>query len=292
MGALGLHRLVPASLLAGRWSIVLVGYLDDSGKDPQNRVTTLAGFLARDTSWKAFETQVEPVFKRARVNILHAKDLEATRGEFKGWKVIQKQAFVARICRTLSDHSMLGVSMSAVKDVYKSRAKERTAKRTVTPYTFCFNAIVDWILSDIRTGRAAWNEGVALIVESGHENNAEAEQQFYKIRKQHNLEGVLRSISFVPKDKCHAIQAADLFAFYSRRDSGAMEKAVRQGKKTHARNDDENYHRARSVPGFRRERFWAERERATFLKATYAPSSSRYPARMLHSASDVRHCQR
>src|SRR5262245_6944036 len=102
MGTLGLHRLVPASLLTGRWFIVLVGYLDDSGKDPQNRVTTLAGFLARDTSWKAFETQVEPVFKRARVNILHAKDLEATRGEFKGWKVIQKQAFVARICRTLS----------------------------------------------------------------------------------------------------------------------------------------------------------------------------------------------
>jgi uncharacterized protein DUF3800 len=230
MTALGLHRLVPQGLLAGKWLVVLVCYLDDSGKDPQNRVTTVAGYVARDTSWKAFETEVEPIFQKAKINVLHAKELEATRGEFKGWRVLQKQAFVAQICGVLAKHAILGVSMSAVRDSYSARAKESTRKRTVTPYTFCFNVIIDWLLRDIRTGRAVWSEGLALILECGHENNPEAEEQFYKIRKQHKIESVLRSISFVPKEDCRAIQVADLIAFYSRRDSAAMERAFRVRK--------------------------------------------------------------
>jgi Protein of unknown function (DUF3800) len=211
---------------------VLVCYLDDSGQDPQSHVTTLAGYIARDIAWEAFETQVEPIFEKAHVKILHAKDLEATRGEFKGWKILQKHAFVARIFRVLSDHFMLGMSMSAVKNTYAQRAKESKRKRTVTPYTYCFNVIFDWMLRDIRIGRAVWEEGVALILEGGQKNNAEAEQHFYRIRKEHQLEGVLKSLNFVSKDNCRAIQVADFFAFYSRRDSAAMEKAVR-GKREH-----------------------------------------------------------
>lgn len=144
---------------------MLVCYLDDSGKDPHNRVTTIAGYLARDTAWRAFEQEVEPIFERRGVKILHAKDLEATKGEFENWKVIQKQAFVAEISSVLAKHSMLGVSMSCVKETYDQRAKESTRKRTSRPYTFCMNVIIDWILRDIRTGRAAWEEGVAESAE-------------------------------------------------------------------------------------------------------------------------------
>lgn len=227
MTALGLRHVVPRSLLAGRWALVLTCYLDDSGKDPQNPITTLAGYVARDTAWEAFETKVEPIFAHAKVEILHAVDLHHTVGAFKDWKVLSKQAFVARICRVLSEHHMLGISMSAVKENYAQRAKERIAKRRpVTPYSFCFEVIIDWLLRDIRTGRAVADEGLALILEAGHEHNPEAEKEFYAVRKLHNLEGVLRSISFVPKTDSRAIQMADLFAFYSRRDGVAMYRAV------------------------------------------------------------------
>ena len=66
MKALGLHRLVPGSLLTRRWIVVLVCYLDDSGKDPQNPITTLAGYIARDTEWQAFESEVEHWFAEYR----------------------------------------------------------------------------------------------------------------------------------------------------------------------------------------------------------------------------------
>jgi hypothetical protein len=85
-------------------------------------------------------------------------------------------------------------------------------------------------LRDIRIGHAANTEGVAFILECGHENNPEAEKEFFAIRKLHKIEHILHSIRFVPKDSCRAIQLADLFAFYSRRDSAAMEKAKTEGR--------------------------------------------------------------
>jgi hypothetical protein len=204
---------------------VLVCYLDDSGKDSQSRITTLAGYAAREEEWRAFEEEVEPVFTGYGVKILHAKDLHNTDGAFRGWSVLRKQAFVAKLCRIMSRHVLLGMSMSALKDVYRERAAESDRKRTVTPYTFCSNVLIDWVMRDIRVGRVSNVEGVAFTLELGNEHNAEAEWNFYEARRQHNLENVLHSISFVGKESCRAIQMADLFAFYSRRHGAQMERA-------------------------------------------------------------------
>jgi len=194
-----LHRLVPWNLLAGRWIVVLVCYLDDSGKDPQNEITTVAGYIAREEAWEAFETEVEPIFAEKKISILHAKEMHDTDGEFKGWTVLQKQAFVARIGQVSSHHLMMGMSMSALKGTYKAHALARANddKRTVAPYTFCFQVIVDWVLRDIKLGRAANTEGVAFILECGHENNPQSQLEFYNVREMYKLKKVLRSISFV-----------------------------------------------------------------------------------------------
>lgn len=211
---------------------MLVCYLDDSGKDPQNLCTTIAGYIGRDTSWAAFETDVEPWFTEFGVGILHAKDLHNTDGDFKGWTVLRKQAFIARICQARNPHVMLGVSMAAEKRPYQEAKSQRGKARTSSPYSFCFNVIVDWILRDVRTGRAAHAEGVAFVVEAGHENNPDAERAFHEVRESFDLQDILRSISFVPKDACRAIQLADLLAFYSRRSNERMLKARKEGLTT------------------------------------------------------------
>jgi hypothetical protein len=135
-GALGLHQLIPPSLLDERWVVVLVCYLDDSGKDPQNPVTTIAGYIARDAGWEGFEADVEKWFTEFNVKVLHAKQLHDTDGDFEGWSVPRKQTFVARVCRARVPHLMMGLSMSALKSTYEVRAEESGRERTVTPYTF------------------------------------------------------------------------------------------------------------------------------------------------------------
>ena len=93
-------------------------------------------------------------------------------------------------------------------------------------YAWCFNLIVDWVLTDIRIGRIAHDEGVSFILESGHQNNVEAEKVFHDVRKLHDdAAGILRSICFVPKESNRTIQMADLFAFFSRRHGAAMYRA-------------------------------------------------------------------
>jgi hypothetical protein len=198
---------------------VLVCYLDDSGKDPQNPATTLAGYVAREDSWRDFETAVEPVFIYKAVKVLHAKDLHNTDGEFKGWRVLEKQAFVAKICQAMTPRLLMGISISAHKKNFAASAAASGRKRTLTAYALCFNWIFDNLLRNITIGHIAHADGLALILETGNEHNAEAEQTFYEVRAMHKLDNALRSISFVPKDSCRAIQIADLLAFYSRRDA-------------------------------------------------------------------------
>jgi Protein of unknown function (DUF3800) len=209
---------------------MLVCYLDDSGKDLHNPITTVAGYLARDDDWLAFEAGGEPILAEKKVPVLHARDLHASDGPFKGWRILEKQALVARIANVAFGRVMMGLSMSAHKDNYEEHAVYRAdgapSRRTVPPYVFCFQVLVDWLLRDIRVGRFVHSEGLALILEGEHENNGYAEQEFHGVRKRYNLEGVLHSISFVRKDSCRAIQLADLLAFYSRRDGIAFLEAI------------------------------------------------------------------
>ena len=209
---------------------MLVCYLDESGKeDPQNPVTTLAGYIARDTAWEAFEADVEPWFSQFNVGILHAKQLHDTDADFKGWSVLKKQTFVSRICQARNPHIMMGLSMSAEKGSYKLHTAQSNRKRTATPYSFCFNVINDWVFRNIRIGREANTERVVYILECGHDNNAEVENEFYAIKQQHrDIADLMHSIRFADKASCRAIQLADLFAFYSRRNDAAALKAKKE----------------------------------------------------------------
>jgi hypothetical protein len=203
---------------------VLTCYLDDSGKDPENIVETVAGYIARDSDWRLFEKDVEQWFDEYGVEVLHAKDLHGTKGEFENWSVLKKQAFVSRICQSRQSYLMMGMSASIQKEPYRQMIEQRGNRKTRTPYSFCFNTIIDWVLRDIRIGAAANSEGVAFVLEAGHENNAEAERLFYEIKENHGLENILKSISFVSKETCRAIQLADFIAFYVRRDANSKVK--------------------------------------------------------------------
>ena len=100
---------------------MLVCYLDDSGKDPQNRITTLAGYVADADAWLKFEEEVEPIFTEYDVPVLHAMKLHKTDKPFNGWKIIKKQSFAYKICRKMSPYIPLGMSVSAPKENYQPK---------------------------------------------------------------------------------------------------------------------------------------------------------------------------
>ena len=198
-------------------------------RTPAAALTTLAGYVARNTSWALFERSVEPVFKEFGVELLHARDLHNTDRDFKGWSRSRKEEFVSSVYElAMIPHVPLGLTISVEKKNYEAQRKESRARgdQRRTPYTYCLNVLCNRLLSDknswssavIRQVREAiHSEGLSFVIESGHENNAEAKRSFEDTKRQNPLEGVLRAMSFETKRDSRAIQVADLFAYYSRR---------------------------------------------------------------------------
>jgi hypothetical protein len=81
---------------------------------------------------------------------------------------------------------------------------------------------------DIRVGKKANEEAVAFILEDGQETNPEAEWNTALVTEMFDITEKIKSVSFVAKTSCRAIQAADLLAFYSRRYANELLKASPQ----------------------------------------------------------------
>lgn len=201
---------------------MLVCYLDDSGSDPQNPISTMAGFVALADEWERFEAAVEPIFAAYGIGILHTMDLHHRRNEFDGWDTSKTRELIAEICLSMSPYVLHGLSMSTLKQTYQSRANESGRKRTSTRHSFCFQWVLDQIMRGTRTGRLANTVGVSFVIEDGNNHNGDALRDFKALRTRHGLEAVLHSISVVAKDQCRAIQVADLLAYYSRRHGVAI----------------------------------------------------------------------
>ena len=82
---------------------------------------------------------------------------------------------------------------------------------------FSVTEIAGLVMRSARSAPRSAPKGLSFILERGHENNTEVKHHFQEVRHQHKLEGVLGSVSFHAKQDSHAIQLADLFAYYSRR---------------------------------------------------------------------------
>ncbi len=149
------------------------------------------------------------------VAILHTKEFHDTKGVFKGWSRDRKKAFARELFLPF-DRRLYALSMTVNKKSLQM-AKEMGQHQNMSAYGVCFSAIMTRLLIDQQVGPHVRQEGVSFLVEDGNNNNSEIEQFFNKHRNEPAFEGCMRSIKFIAKGSCKAIQLADYWAFYSRR---------------------------------------------------------------------------
>lgn len=200
---------------AERPVIVFQCYLDDSGTSGLP-IVTMAGFVAHMHLWEELEPKFDEVLERYGVPILHTKEFHDTKGSFAGWSKLKKRTFAEELF-TVAHGKMLGLSMSTRKRAWAEEQKETGQLPSMSAYGVCFSAILMQVVTEPQLGKHLRETGVSFLVESGNKNNAEIEQLFHSLTKMPQFKGCLRSISFINKDACRAIQVADFFAFYSRR---------------------------------------------------------------------------
>jgi hypothetical protein len=214
---------------SSRVLVVLTCYLDDSGTDDECPVITMAGYVGFFPGWLNFENAAKAVYDNFRFDVFHAKDFEATKNKFEGWRRIKKQSYAVEIYETakIANCLELGISFSVLKANYIARKRETRLDPNMSAYGYCFQAIMNHLLRDKVFNEILGRDGVTIdfVIESGNKNDDNIKQLFFNIREKYSLEKKLNAIAFSPKESSRAIQLADFLAYYSRRHVEATEKA-------------------------------------------------------------------
>lgn len=167
-------------------------------------------------NWEILEPRLDAILNRYDIRVFHSKEFHDTKGPFSKWSKIKKRTLVEELFEAAHGR-IYGYSMTARKSAFEEAKKKTGRFARMSPYGMCFSAIMTRIIRDKEISRLIDKHGISFLVESGNNNNQEIEQFFNRMANQPAFSGALRSISFVAKDSCRAIQLADLFAFYSRR---------------------------------------------------------------------------
>jgi hypothetical protein len=207
---------------------MLTCYLDDSGTTPDSPVITLAGFVGFAQGWEAFERSAKEIYCNYEIATLHGKEFFSSDGEFTGWSRIKKQTFAWEVSKAARDARAIeiAISFSVRKETHAKRKAETGLDSTMSPYGYCFGAIIDQLLKDEVLEQILGRDGISLnfVVERGNRNDHNLLAIFNSIRSRYKIKDKRNSILFVGKDDSAAIQLADFFAFYSRRHVVAAEK--------------------------------------------------------------------
>lgn len=192
-------------------------YLDDSGSRDLP-VVTLGGFLSTLDQWEGLEPRLNAIMDDAGVPVFHAMEFHRTKPPFADWKRIRKRSFAEEVFSACHGHILFGRSWTLKRqtlDVLKE--KDRFSFGRMSPLCVCFSALVMSIVSDQHLWPLIKEHGLWFLIEAGNPSNDGIEQFFARMAKHPAFEGCLRSVTFVAKDSCRAIQLADFFVFYSRR---------------------------------------------------------------------------
>lgn len=210
-----------------RHVLVLDCYLDDSD-DKDDPAIVMAGYLSSLSSWAIFEDRARPFLDAHGVEHLHAMDFHNRRKWFKGWEYPKRAKFLTELYEILRPCVVLAIGVATYKNQHKKRKTELRLSNQQSPYGFCFSVILSKLFEDrgvkLRLSRGS---DLSFIIEEGNKHNAGVFESFQRIKKQHKLDKA-KSMTFADKESSIAIQMADMYAFYLRREVAAIERAGRQ----------------------------------------------------------------
>jgi hypothetical protein len=190
--------------------------MDDSGTSGLP-IVTIGALVAHISKWEEMEPAFEEIMSWYEVPLFHAKEFHDTKGCFAGWKRIKKRGFTDEIFSVAHNQTM-GIAHSMRRAPFLAMKKESGLYQNMSPYGACFSNLMNQIVTHDFLWKAVREEGISLLIETGNANNIEVKQFFEAVESWDVYEGCLKSISFIPKRSCRAIQVADFFAFYARRD--------------------------------------------------------------------------
>lgn len=188
-------------------------YLDASS-DKDKLALSIGAYIATVEQWREFAREWKDLLAEYGIEMMHATDLEASQGQFRGWKKDRKISLQKRVTGIINRRVNIGVAASIPYSDYNAEVTGDHLLVCGSPYNYCFNLVLTQIGAWIDKYRR--DQPMQYVFEQGdyglHECfNALNNQKKRKIdnRKRYLIEGW----SSQDKRKMIQLQAADVLAY-------------------------------------------------------------------------------
>lgn len=200
------------AVVGGRNGLVVVIkiFMDESGIHEGSPIVTVGAYIAKPKQWKSFTTEWNA--KKKPIDIFHATDCAALRGEFKGWNEPDRDNLVAKILPVIPKHIPAGILVGIDMRVFEDAMKPYPQLKEMFPtaYGGCFQWAIQIFLDIVE--KAGSNERLAFF----HERNAfqgEAMKSFEWVAAHRRSHSSQMTLTFGTKEAYTPLQAADVLAY-------------------------------------------------------------------------------
>ena len=98
--------------------MIVTVYFDESGTHDSG-YTILGGWVGRLGQWATFDPKWKLLLRNSSLTYFHSKKMRQSKGEFKGWKVEQKRAFMSMAANLALKHLEFGFTIAMKDEDYK-----------------------------------------------------------------------------------------------------------------------------------------------------------------------------
>jgi hypothetical protein len=203
------------------------GTHDAKGLRPGSDVCGVFAYAAFETEWKKFSATWTGRL-RSKVPIFHMRDFMRDKAfPYRSWTVDARAKFLKSLATVAREKTRAGYGALLYVPDYDRIVPNDLKVERGHPYYFAFQLFFDMLLARLEDSGLPQGQQVAFIFEENQFQGL-ASKAFWDIKQVRDRYNRLGSISFLPKNKCVAFQAADMAGWVFRDDLSRKKKGLPQ----------------------------------------------------------------
>jgi len=229
-----------AVALFSRSSENLVAYFDESMEPTPLPMMSVAGYLFEPSEYVVFDTSMRALLREKKLCYFRMTECNNRIEQFARYKntdSAEPLEIEKEVIRLIRKHAMLGVCAAMSEAKYELLQPRHMENVMGSAYT----ALCQWCLAEIGkwADRERFSGEIACYFESGAKDQREANRVLDEISRHPQFSKWYRygSHGFIGKMKARGLQAADLYAWFGRREALA-EAQMSSGGSAPARRKD------------------------------------------------------
>jgi hypothetical protein len=202
----------------------VVSYFDESMSEGKLPITCVAGYIFEPSAYLEFDAGMKAILRKYKLCYFRAAECFHLTDQFKKYdrNSPDPELIERDVIRLIRKHAVYGVA-AAVSEALYLLLQPRVHEQIMGG---CYSMLCQWCLGAV--GRWAKENKlrgeVAYFFEAGCPSQSEANRDLNRISGVPALKRMYRygSHSFVPKAKMRGLQAADLLAYFCRREADEL----------------------------------------------------------------------